>query len=255
MADAHGGRTELLDDTARLVDRTTHISSFRDLNHVHLDERARVDVHDRAIDFGGDSEVTARVRQVRQDDLGAVERQACAGGVGAEFGLRHVRRQADRGDGFDELAGFHGVAIGATDIQDGDASKGGVGVEGDLARAERAGGGTTADGQLCAASATTRINPDVAEGVGTDIVRAAEDNSGRATAAADDEAVGAVGGAQGAIEARRSAISRDLGVAIEGNRARDDGIGVQAEGPDTTLTRRGVVGEVQAESWGATDGL
>ena len=62
MADAHGGRTELLDRAARLVDRAAEISSFTDLNLVHLDERARVNGHDCAVDFGGDVEGTACVR-------------------------------------------------------------------------------------------------------------------------------------------------------------------------------------------------
>ena len=92
MADAHAGRSELLDGTAVLVDRAAEVRAFTDLNLVHLEERARVDGHDRTVDFLGDEEGTARVRQVGQDDLGAVERQAGAGRVGAELRLRHVRR-------------------------------------------------------------------------------------------------------------------------------------------------------------------
>ena len=255
MADAHGGRTELLDHAAGLVDRTTHISSFRDLNHVHLNERARINGHDCTIDFGGDAEVTARVRQVRQDDLRAIERQTSAGGVGAEFSLRHVRRQADWGNGFDQLAGFHGVAIGATNVQDGDAGEGRVGVEGDLTLAERTGGSTTTDGQLRGARSTTHVDPDVAQGVGADVVRSAEDNRGRVAAATDDEAVGRVGRSDRAVKVSGCTPSHDLGVTIEGHRAGKDFVAREAEGTDAALSGRRVAGEVQAERRRAAVGL
>ena len=185
----------------------------------------------------------------------AIERQTSAGGVGAEFSLRHVRRQADWGNGFDQLAGFHGVAIGATNVQDGDAGEGRVGVEGDLARAERTGGGATADGQLRGLHATTHVDPDIAQGVGADVVRSAEDNRGRVAAAADDEAVGRVGRSDRAIEVSGCTPSHNLGVTIEGHRAGEDFTAVEAEGTDAALSGRRVAGEVQAQRRRAAVGL
>ena len=255
MADAHAGRAELLDGAAGLVDRAAHVGVFADLDLVDLEERARVDRDDRAVDFVGDAEDAARVGQVRHDDLGAVERQARALGVGAEFGLRHVGRSAGRGDDFHELAGFHGVAVAAADVQDGYAREGRVRVEGDLTLAERTEGGVVADGQLGGSGAAAGVDPDVAQGIGTDVVRAAEDDGGRTGAAADDQAVRQVGAADRAGDGRAGGPGHDLGVAIGGDVTGDDFAAVEAEGADAALAGRGVAGEVQAERRRAAVGL
>ena len=103
-----------------------------------------------------------------------------------------------------------------------------VAVEGDLARAERAGGGTTTDGQLRGLRATTHVDPDIAEGIGADVVRAAEDDRGRVAATTDDESVGRVGRGDRAVEVSACTPSHDLSVTIEGHRTGKDFIPIEA---------------------------
>ena len=219
MADTEAVGAEHTDGTAALVERTAEICAFTEIDTVDLDFRTRVDVKDGAVVDGRDLDVTTRDAEVREEELATVHREARAGRFNLDGRLGHISRTADVRDRADDLASAECVAICAVEAQESQSRAVAVHVHGNRTGTDGTRRAAVADVEGRLGRAAAVIDPNIAQRVGTRVVRARqEDITGGA--AADDEDVGGVRRSQGA---RDRSVGRVIGgnlrVAVQCNRA------------------------------------
>ena len=239
------------DVAAGLVDDRVQARVVAEVEAAGLDGRAGVDV-ELGIVVGDAHAQDARggVHAAQEEvDRTAVERHARAGRVDFDVGLGQVGERA-AGDRLDLLAREEGVAVRALEAEDRLAGVA-VDVEGHGAAAQGAAGGgvgRVADDQVRVGRRGARVDPDVVQGIGTDVVRAGQlGDGGVGLQAAHHEVVGVVRDLDRTGERAGGVVGGHLGVAGEGDGAREGRAAVDAEGADAArhpeLRASGVVGE------------
>ena len=219
MADAETIGAEHADRAATLVERTAQVSGFTQVDAVDLDFRTRVDVEGGPVIDGRDLNAATGDAEVREQELATVHREARASRFNLDASFGHIGGTADVRDRADDLASAERVAIGAVEAQESQSRAVAVHVHGNRTGTDgtRRAAGAHIEGRLASAAAV--IDPNIAQRVGTRVVRARqEDITGGA--AADDEDVGGVRRSQGA---RDRSVGRVIGgnlrVAVQCNRA------------------------------------